>query len=84
MKENISKVIILVQAPADIPFALDLITKYDSSQILVYVINVENNYKLLKLLLGDDIHIKYIPYPYIGYTSLKGIRRTKKATRTAK
>ena len=60
MKENISKVIILVQAPADIPFALDLIAKYKSSQIHVYVINVENNYKLLKLILGDDIHIEYI------------------------
>ena len=77
MKENFSKVIILVQAPADIPFALDLITKYNSFPIHVYVLNVENNYKLLKHLFGDDIHIEYIPYPFVGYTSLKKIKRTK-------
>ena len=77
MKENFSKVIILVQAPADIPFALDLITKYNSFPIHVYVLNVENNYKLLKHLFGDDIHIEYIPYPFVGYTSLKKNKKNK-------
>ena len=78
MKEDFSKIIILVQAPADIPYALDIIQRHKSSAIYVYAINVENIYKLLKTLLNEKIQLEYIPYPFVGYNSLGKIIKTRK------
>ena len=78
MKENSSKIVILVQAPADIPYVLDIVSKHEGAELFVYVIQVENNYKLLKLLIADKVHLEYIPYPFIGYNSIKKILRSKK------
>ena len=83
MKENSSKTVILVQAPADIPFALDIISKEALSDIYVYAINVENSYTLLKALLNNKIFIEYIPYPFVGYTSIKKIRRARREFKLA-
>lgn len=78
MKKDFSKIVVLVQAPADIPYALDIIQRHKSSDIHVYAINVENIYKLLKKVLETKIHLEFIPYPFVGYNSVNKIRRTKK------
>lgn len=78
MSKNIFKKAILIQAPADIPYALDIISKQKVSELIVFVINVENNYKLLKKILEKEIRLEYIPYPFVGFNSIRKVLKTRK------
>lgn len=57
---SICNSLVIIQAPADIPYALDIIEKENSPDILV--VNVNNVYRFLKKL-NLRFDISYLPYP---------------------
>lgn len=65
MTNKHERVVIFCQAPSDIPFFLALYEKFkDSKTIVVYVINVYNNYKFIESLNLDLGGLFFIPYEY--------------------
>lgn len=79
MKNNESIRVILIQAPADVLYALQLIELYKSSKLIIYVLNVHNVYKMLQLLNISDCEIYFIPYPTFYLKSIKVCFKTRKS-----
>ena len=69
MKPNIR--VILIQAPADVSYALQIIAANKSLLVRVYVLNVYNVYMLLKYLKLENCDIFYIPYPVFNLKSYR-------------
>lgn len=73
--------LILIQAPADVLYALQLMELYRTSRLIFYVLNVHNVYKMLQMLNLKDCEIYFIPYPNINLRSLKKCLNTKRTLR---
>lgn len=70
---NKSKLIIFCQAPADLPYTLDLYEKYkESHSIYLFVINVKGMYRFLSYLNLKIEKLAFIPY---SLTNLKKIQQ---------
>lgn len=70
--------LILVQAPADVLYALQLMELYKTSRLILYVLNVHNVYKMLQILNLKDCEIFFIPYPDFNLRSFRKILNTKR------
>ena len=79
MKNNDESIrLILIQAPADVLYALQLMELYKTSRLILYVLNVHNVFKMLQILNLKHCEIYFIPYPDFNLRSLRKILNTKR------
>lgn len=64
------ELVIFIQAPADIPYFLEIYEKHKSKRIIIYVVNVENVYRFIVSLNLDIYGLYFIPYKLIGYRNI--------------